>query len=59
MMVSLELESCDVNVDCPITSLAACPVVKSAAAPAAAHRSMTERDFMNNFDVDLSPNYSS
>jgi hypothetical protein len=48
-MVSLEFASCEVKVDWPITSLAACPVVKSAANPAAAHKNMTEWNFMYDF----------
>src|SRR5258708_31544548 len=47
-MVSLELESWEVKVDCPITSLAACPVVKSAAHTAAAEIRNMEIHFMRN-----------
>jgi hypothetical protein len=47
-MVSLEFGSWLVNVVCPITSLAACPVVKSAALMAAAQRMNTEMHFMRN-----------
>src|SRR5437870_4115364 len=49
-MVSLELESCAVNVCCPITSRAACPVVKSPANRAAAQRKNTGIAFMRNID---------
>jgi hypothetical protein len=45
-MVSLELLSWLVNVSCPITSLAACPVVKSAADSAAAPSKKTRVHFM-------------
>jgi hypothetical protein len=45
-MVSLEFGSSLVNVVCPITSLAACPLVKSAALMAAAQRMNTEMHFM-------------
>jgi hypothetical protein len=47
-MVSLEFGSWLVKVVCPITNLAACPVVKSAAVMAAAHRMNTEMHFMRN-----------
>ena len=46
--VSLELGSWLVKVVCPITSLAACPFVKSAALMAAAQRMNTEMHFMRN-----------
>src|ERR1700674_3629209 len=38
--------SCLVNVTCPITALAACPVVKSAAHATAAHRTTSPIHFM-------------
>jgi hypothetical protein len=47
-MVSLELGSWLVKEVCPITNLAACPLVKSAALMAAAQRMNTEMPFMRN-----------
>jgi hypothetical protein len=47
-MVSLEFGSWLVNEVCPITNLAACPFVKSAALMAAAQRMITEMHFMRN-----------
>jgi hypothetical protein len=47
--VSLELESWEVKVGCPITSRAACPVVKSAAHNAAAENKNIEMHFMGKF----------
>jgi hypothetical protein len=47
-MMSLELESWEVKVVCPITSRAACPVVKSAAHTAAAQNKNMEKHFMRN-----------
>jgi hypothetical protein len=47
-VVSLEFGSWLVKVVCPITSLAACPFVKSAALMAAAQRMITEMHFMRN-----------
>ena len=47
--MSLELESWEVKVGCPITSRAACPVVKSAAQTAAAENKNIEMHFMGNF----------
>ena len=53
-IVSLELESWEVKVDCPITSRAACPVVKSAAHTAAAENKNMEMHFMRNvLDLNL------
>jgi hypothetical protein len=48
--VSLELESWLVNVSCPITARAACPVMKSPADMAAAQRNNPRRHFMRNID---------
>src|ERR1035441_5535992 len=48
--VSLEFGSWLVNVVWPITSLAACPVVKSAAAAAAAKSRKTEIHFMRDIE---------
>jgi len=47
-IISLELESWEVKVVCPITSRAACPVVKSAAHKAAAENKNMEMHFMRN-----------
>jgi hypothetical protein len=47
-MMSLELESWEVKVVCPITRRAACPVVKSAAHTAAAASKNMEMHFMRN-----------
>src|SRR5579872_3234372 len=48
MIVSLEFGSAFANVGCPITARAACPVVKSAAHAAAAHKRIVGMHFMRN-----------
>src|ERR1700753_4258147 len=62
-MVSLEFESWLVNVVCPITRRAACPVVRAPDWPnAATENKKTERYFMcgrrNSSDAALTPDYS-